>query len=250
MLKIENLKVQVQGKLVLNGVNLVIEPGTVHAIMGPNGSGKSTLSHVLAGKPGYEILSGRVEFEGEDLLQIPVHERSLRGLFLGFQYPVEIPGLSNMQFLKSILNASKKFQNQPEIDAIDFLSQVKSEVVKVGLTEEFLYRCLNQGFSGGEKKRNELLQLRLLSPKLAILDELDSGLDIDALQALAHVVNEMREKSRSFLLITHYQRLLDHIRPDYIHVLKDGQMIRTGGAELAAELEQSGYAGFERMSDL
>lgn len=241
MLSINNLHATVEGKAILKGLNLEIKPGEVHAIMGPNGAGKSTLGNVLAGREGYEVMQGSVLFQGQDLLSLPTHERALHGVFLAMQYPVEIPGVSNISFLKSALNAKRKFRNEPQVDAMDFLKIVKEKVKSLGMKDEFLYRGVNEGFSGGEKKRNELLQMIMLEPSLAILDETDSGLDIDALQVVAQGVNAMRAEHRSFIVVTHYQRLLDYIVPDVIHVLYDGKIIRSGDKSLALELEEKGY---------
>jgi Fe-S cluster assembly ATP-binding protein len=242
MLKIENLHALVQERPILRGINLAIGPGEVHAIMGPNGSGKSTLAGVLAGRPGYEITAGTVSFDGGDLLSLSPEERARRGLFLGFQYPVELPGVSNLYFLKAALNATRKHRGEDELDAVDFLGLAKEKAKALGLDEGLVQRAVNVGFSGGEKKRNEIFQMALLEPKLAILDEIDSGLDIDALRVVSDGVNRLRSPERSVLLITHYQRLLDHIRPDFVHVLYAGQIVRSGGPELAELLEREGYA--------
>src|SRR3989338_6761100 len=241
MLDIKNLKVNIGDKPILKGVSLQIKPGEVHAIMGPNGSGKSTLSQVLAGHPDYQITDGSVIFKGQDLLNQAPEQRALNGLFLAFQYPVEIPGVNNTYFLKAALNAKRKAQNLPELDAIDFLKLIKEKMALLKMDEAFLQRSVNEGFSGGEKKRNEALQIALLEPDLAILDETDSGLDIDALKIVAESINALRSSKRSFLVVTHYQRLLDYIVPDYVHVLQQGQITQSGGKELALELEQSGY---------
>lgn len=241
MLSIKDLHAKVEGKAILKGLSLDIKPGQVHAIMGPNGAGKSTLGNVLAGRDGYEVTGGSVMFQGQDLLSSLPHERALQGLFLAMQYPVEIPGVSNISFLKSALNAKRKFLNQAQVDAMDFLKLVKDKVKHLGMKDEFLYRGVNEGFSGGEKKRNELLQMLMLEPTLAILDETDSGLDIDALQVVAQGVNSMRAANRSFIVVTHYQRLLDYIVPDFVHVLYDGKIIRSGDKSLALELEEKGY---------
>lgn len=241
MLDIKNLKVNIGDKPILKGVSLQIKPGEVHAIMGPNGSGKSTLSQVLAGHPDYQITDGSVSFKGQDLLSQAPEQRALNGLFLAFQYPVEIPGVNNTYFLKAALNAKRKTQNLPELDAIDFLKLIKEKMAMLKMDEAFLQRSVNEGFSGGEKKRNEALQIALLEPDLAILDETDSGLDIDALKIVAESINALRSPTRSFLVVTHYQRLLDYIIPDYVHVLQQGQITQSGGKELALELEQSGY---------
>lgn len=241
MLEIKNLKVNIGDKPILKGINLNIKPGEVHAIMGPNGSGKSTLSQVLAGHPDYQITDGTVLFKHKNLLEQKPDERALSGLFLAFQYPVEIPGVNNTYFLKAAFNAKRKSQNLPEVDAIDFLKLIKEKMALLKMDEAFLQRSVNEGFSGGEKKRNEALQIALLEPDLAILDETDSGLDIDALKIVAENINSLRNTTRSFLVVTHYQRLLDYIVPDYVHVLRNGQITQSGGKELALELEQSGY---------
>ena len=242
MLTINGLKASVDGKQILRGLDLQIADGEVHAIMGPNGSGKSTLSQVLAGRDDYAIDGGSVTWDGRDLLEMSTEDRAREGLFLAFQYPVEIPGVSNAYFLKAAVNAVRRHRGLPELDAMDFLSKVKAEMKAVGMREEFLYRSVNEGFSGGEKKRNEVLQMSLLEPKLAILDETDSGLDIDALKVVADGVNRLRSPERSMLVITHYQRLLDYIVPDKVHVLAQGRIIRSGGPDLAHELEARGYA--------
>jgi Fe-S cluster assembly ATP-binding protein len=241
MLSIKDLQVNVGDKPILKGISLEIKPGEVHAIMGPNGSGKSTLSHVLAGKEGYTITGGSIAIEGQDLAEMAPELRAREGLFLAFQYPVEIPGVSNIYLLKAALNAIRKHRGLSEVDALDFLTLVKEKIKLLGMDEKFLYRAVNQGFSGGEKKRNEILQMAVMEPKMCILDETDSGLDIDALQIVAAGVNSLRSENRSFLMITHYQRLLDYITPDVVHVLADGRIVKTGGPELALELEQKGY---------
>ncbi|HIG91723.1 MAG TPA: Fe-S cluster assembly ATPase SufC [Methylococcaceae bacterium] len=241
MLSIKDLQVNVGDKPILKGISLEIKPGEVHAIMGPNGSGKSTLSHVLAGKEGYTIIGGSIAIEGQDLAEMAPELRAREGLFLAFQYPVEIPGVSNIYLLKAALNAIRKHRGLSEVDALDFLTLVKEKIKLLGMDEKFLYRAVNQGFSGGEKKRNEILQMAVMEPKMCILDETDSGLDIDALQIVAAGVNSLRSENRSFLMITHYQRLLDYITPDVVHVLADGRIVKTGGPELALELEQKGY---------
>ncbi len=242
MLKVENLHVSVEGKEILKGINLEIGAGEVHAIMGPNGSGKSTLSYVLSGREGYDITEGRVLFNGKDLFEMSVEERAWAGVFLAFQYPVEVPGVSNIYFLKAALNGIRKFQGLDELDAMDFISMVKNKMKDLDMDEKFLYRAVNEGFSGGEKKRNEILQMSVLEPTLCLLDETDSGLDIDALQIVAKGVNRLRDPKRSFVLVTHYQRLLDYIKPDYVHVLAHGKVVKSGGPELALELEEKGYA--------
>lgn len=241
MLEIKNLKVSVAEKMILQGIELQVKPGEIHAIMGPNGSGKSTLANVLSGRGGYDVVDGSVSFLNKNLLTMPVDERAHAGLFLAFQYPVEIPGVSNISFLKAAVNAKRKANNLPELDAMDFLSLVKEKVKQVHMKEDFLYRSLNEGFSGGEKKRNEILQMLLLEPSLAILDETDSGLDIDALKVVADGVNTLRDPNRAIILVTHYQRLLDYIVPDYVHVLSQGKIIRSGDKQLAMELEAKGY---------
>ena len=240
MLKIKNLKAKIDNKEILKGLNLEIKPGEVHAIMGPNGSGKSTLSNVLSGKKGYQI-SGEVFFDNENLLDLEIEERAHKGIFLAFQYPLEIPGVNTNNFLKTSLNAIKKARGEKELDTLTFLKLVKEKSLELGIDEKFLSRQLNVGFSGGEKKKNEILQMKLLEPKLSILDETDSGLDIDALRIVADGVNSSKTKNNSFLIITHYQRLLDYIKPDYVHVLSSGKIIKTGGSELAQQLEKSGY---------
>lgn len=245
MLLIENLHVSVADKPILKGINLEIKPGEVHAIMGPNGSGKSTLSHVLSGKAGYEITQGSVTYQGQDLAEMPPEIRAREGIFLAFQYPVEIPGVSNIYLLKAALNAVRKHHGQPEVDAMDFLTLVKHKVKMLEMDEKFLYRAVNEGFSGGEKKRNEILQMAILEPKLCILDETDSGLDIDALRIVADGVNSLRSPERGFLMITHYQRLLEYIVPDFVHVLAHGKIVKSGGPELALELEEKGYSWVE-----
>jgi Fe-S cluster assembly ATP-binding protein len=242
MLDINDLKVSVEGKAILRGLNLHVKAGEVHAIMGPNGSGKSTLAQVLAGRDSFQVDGGTVTYDGEDLLAQPAEVRARAGVFLAFQYPVEIPGVSNAYFLKAAVNAVRRHRGLQELDAMDFLKRVKSEMKAVGMKEEFLYRSVNEGFSGGEKKRNEVLQMTLLEPKLAVLDETDSGLDIDALKVVADGVNRLRAPDRALIVITHYQRLLDYIVPDYVHVLANGTIVRSGGPELAAELEERGYA--------
>jgi Fe-S cluster assembly ATP-binding protein len=248
MLKIENLHVSVADKPILKGINLEIKAGEIHAIMGPNGSGKSTLSHVLSGKSGYEIAQGSVTYLGKDLTDMPPEIRAREGIFLAFQYPVEIPGVSNIYLLKAALNAVRKHHGQPEVDAMDFLTLVKHKVKLLEMDEKFLYRAVNEGFSGGEKKRNEILQMAILEPKLCILDETDSGLDIDALKVVAQGVNSLRSDGRGFLMITHYQRLLDYINPDFVHVLAHGQIVKSGGPELALELEEKGYSWVENQA--
>jgi len=248
LLKIENLSATVGGKKVLNGLSLTLNAGEVHAIMGPNGSGKSTLSYVLAGRPGYEITGGSVQFEGQDLTTLAPEERARAGLFLGFQYPVEIPGVNNVYLLKAAVNARRKALGQPEVDAYEFLQIVRGKMKLMQMDESFLSRGVNEGFSGGEKKRNEILQMLVIEPRLAVLDETDSGLDIDALKIVADGVNRLRSPERGFVVITHYQRLLDYIVPDIVHVLSKGRIVKTGGKELAHELEASGYAQFQEAA--
>jgi len=241
MLKITNLQASIEGKEILKGLNLEIKPGEVHAIMGPNGSGKSTLASVLAGREEYEITGGQVEFDGKDLLEMPAEVRAREGVFLAFQYPVEIPGVSNINFLKAALNEVRMHRGEEAIAAKDFLKLVNEKSKLVELDGQLANRAVNEGFSGGEKKRNEIFQMAMLEPKLAILDETDSGLDIDALRIVSQGVNAMRSPERSFVVITHYQRLLDHIVPDFVHVLYKGRIVRSGGKELALELEEKGY---------
>src|SRR5215475_4654294 len=241
MLKIDNLHVAVGDKKVLDGLSLEIPTGEVHAIMGPNGSGESTLAHVLAGRPGYEVASGSITLDGRDLLALEPEERAHEGVFLGFQYPVEIPGVNNVYLLKAALNAARKHRGQPEVDAFEFLGLVREKMQLMRMDESFLSRGVNEGFSGGEKKRNEILQMLVLEPRLAILDETDSGLDIDALKVVANGVNTLRSPQRSVVLVTHYQRLLDYVIPDHVHVLVSGKIARSGDRTLALELEKRGY---------
>ncbi len=241
MLKIEDLHVEVGGARVLNGLTLEVPQGEVHAIMGPNGSGKSTLAYVLAGRPGYEVTRGSVTYDGRDLLALAPEERARRGVFLGFQYPVEIPGVNNVYLLKAALNAVRTERNQPEVDAFEFLALVREKMRLMRMEESFLSRGVNEGFSGGEKKRNEILQMLVLEPRLAVLDETDSGLDIDALEIVAEGVNSLRARERSFVLVTHYQRLLEHVVPDRVHVLVRGRIVKSGDRSLALELERRGY---------
>jgi len=244
MLEIKNLHVSVDGKAILKGIDLSVQPGEIHAIMGPNGSGKSTLSHVIAGRDGYEITGGRIIYEGEDLTGLAPEIRAAKGIFLAFQYPVEIPGVANSTFLKEALNAIRRYHGEDELDAMQFVKVMREKTKELGIPEDMLKRAVNVGFSGGEKKRNEILQMAILNPRLAILDETDSGLDIDALKIVAEGGNKMRAPKRSILLITHYQRLLDYIIPDKVHVLAQGRIQRSGGKELALELEEKGYAEF------
>ena len=241
MLSIENLHAGVEGKAILKGLNLQINPGEVHAVMGPNGAGKSTLSNVLSGKPGYNITEGKVTYMGQDLLAMDPEIRAREGVFQAFQYPVEIPGVSNIYLLKAALNSIRKHHGLEEVDAMDFLTMVKDKIKLLQMDEKFLYRAVNEGFSGGEKKRNEILQAAILEPKLCVLDETDSGLDIDALKIVAEGINSLRSPDRSFLMITHYQRLLDYVEPDFVHVLSDGKIVKSGGPELALKLESKGY---------
>ncbi len=241
MLKIDNLHASVAGKDILKGLSLDVKAGEVHAIMGPNGAGKSTLGNILAGREGYEVTAGTVEFDGKPLLELEPEARAAAGVFLAFQYPVEIPGVNNTYFLRAALNAQRKARGEPELDSMQFLKKVREKLAVLHLKDELLHRGVNEGFSGGEKKRNEIFQMALLEPKLAILDETDSGLDIDALKAVADGVNAQRDPARAFLVITHYQRLLDYIQPDVVHVLADGRIVESGGPELALQLEQHGY---------
>ena len=241
MLNIRGLKAEVDGQAILKGINLEVKPGEVHAIMGPNGSGKSTLSNVLAGRDDYDVTDGSVEFLGKDIVELDPHERASEGLFLAFQYPIEIPGVNNIYFLRAALNAQRKYRGEEELDSSQFMRVVKEKMKGLGMDSKFLQRPVNEGFSGGEKKRNEILQMTVLEPKLAVLDETDSGLDIDALKVVSDGVNALRNSERSFVVITHYQRLLDHIVPDYVHVLAGGRILKTGGKELAQELEANGY---------
>jgi len=246
MLEIKNLHVSVDGAEILKGIDLSIDPGEMHAIMGPNGSGKSTLSHVIAGRDGYETTGGRIIFQGEDLTGMEPEERAAKGIFLAFQYPVEIPGVANTTFLKEAVNAIHRFKGEDELDAMQFVKIMRAKTKELGISDDMLKRAVNVGFSGGEKKRNEILQMAVLNPTLAILDETDSGLDIDALKIVAEGVNKLRAPDRSMLIITHYQRLLEYIVPDKVHVLAHGRIQRTGGKELALELEENGYAEFDK----
>ncbi|MBL8823543.1 MAG: Fe-S cluster assembly ATPase SufC [Planctomycetia bacterium] len=245
MLTIENLHARVEDKEILKGLTLEVRPGEVHAIMGPNGSGKSTLAGVLAGKEAFEVTEGSVTFNGKDLLELDPEERACEGLFLAFQYPVEIPGVGNTYFLRAALNAKRKYQGLPELDASQFMKLVREKLKLIHMSEELLKRPVNEGFSGGEKKRNEIFQMAVLDPKLAILDETDSGLDIDALKVVSEGVNALRNDNRAFVVITHYQRLLNYIVPDFVHVLVDGRIVKSGGKELALELESKGYDGIK-----
>jgi len=248
LLIIKNLEAGIPGKQILRGINLEIRPGEVHAIMGPNGSGKSTLAQVLAGRDTYEVTGGEVLFDGKNLLELEPEERAAAGLFLAFQYPVEIPGVSNLTFLRASLNSIRKQHGLDELDAFDFLENVRGKMKLLDMPEALLNRAVNAGFSGGEKKRNEILQMAVLEPRLAILDETDSGLDIDALKAVANGVNAMRSPERSFLVVTHYQRLLNHIVPDFVHVMSGGRIVRSGDKNLALELEQKGYSELDEQA--
>lgn len=246
MLKIKDLTVNVGTKEILKGLNLEVNAGEIHAIMGPNGAGKSTLSHVLSGKSGYEVTGGSITYNDKDLLEMPAEIRAREGVFLAFQYPVEIAGVTNVYLLKAALNAVRKHKGLSEVDAMDFLTLVKAKTKALDMDEKFLYRAVNEGFSGGEKKRNEILQMAMLEPQLCILDETDSGLDIDALRIVADGVNALRSENRAFIMVTHYQRLLDYIKPDFVHVLADGKIVKSGGAELALEIEEKGYGWLEQ----
>lgn len=245
MLEIRNLRVRVDEQEILRGINLTLCAGELHAIMGPNGSGKSTLAKVIAGREEYEVVEGEILYMGKNLLELSPEERACEGIFMAFQYPMEIPGVTNAYFMRAALNSIRRYRGEPEMDAIDFLSIVKEKMKLLGMDEALLHRAVNEGFSGGEKKRNEILQLAVLEPKLAILDETDSGLDIDAVRLVADGVNRMRIPERAFLVITHYQRILNYIIPDVVHVMIDGRIVRSGGRELAIELEEKGYAWLE-----
>jgi Fe-S cluster assembly ATP-binding protein len=242
MLKIENLHVRIAGREILRGLDLEVKAGEVHAVMGPNGAGKSTLGNVLAGRDGYEVNEGSIRYEDQDLLELEPEERAAAGLFLAFQYPVEIPGVNNTYFLRAALNAQRRRRGESELDSMQFLKRVREKLAVLHLKDELLHRAVNEGFSGGEKKRNEIFQMALLEPKLAILDETDSGLDIDALKMVADGVNAMRDPARAFIVITHYQRLLDYIVPDFVHVLADGRIVESGDRSLALKLEEHGYS--------
>lgn len=248
MLEISKLHARVEDKDILKGLSLSVKAGEVHAIMGPNGSGKSTLAHVLAGRDGYEVTEGDVRFQGKDLLALAPEERACEGLFLGFQYPVEIPGVTNTYLLKAAVNARRKYRGESEVDAMEFLSFVRERVKKVQMNPDMLHRGVNEGFSGGEKKRNEILQMLVLEPSLMVLDETDSGLDIDALKVVSEGINALRSPERATILVTHYQRLLDYVQPDFVHVLAGGRIVRSGGPELAKELEARGYAWLDEVN--
>ncbi len=250
MLQIRDLRVSAYGKQILKGLDLAVNAGEVHAIMGPNGSGKSTLANVLAGKSSYEVNGGQVLYQDKDLSELAPEERALAGIFLAFQYPVEIPGVKNVYLLKASVNALRAHRNESELDAMEFLELVKKKTELVKMNEDLLNRCVNEGFSGGEKKHNEVFQMAVLEPKLAILDETDSGLDIDALKIVAEGINSLRNSERAFILITHYQRLLNYIKPDYVHVLDGGRIIKSGGPELALELEERGYDWSEEKTEI
>ena len=245
LLEIRNLQVEIEDQQILNGLDLAVNAGEVHAIMGPNGSGKSTLAYVLAGKPDYTVIDGEVLFDGQDMLEMDPDERAAKGLFLAFQYPLEIPGVATMTFLRTALNAQRRKRGEPELSTPDFMKRVREASGKLGIAQDMLRRGVNVGFSGGEKKRNEILQMALLEPRLCVLDETDSGLDIDALKVVAEGVNHLRSPKRAMVVITHYQRLLEYIVPDVVHVLSKGRIVKTGGKELARELEASGYAQFQ-----
>lgn len=248
MLKIRDLRVAVEGKEILKGLSLEVGAGEVHAIMGPNGSGKSTLANVIAGRDGYEVTGGQIEFMGKDLLDLDPEDRAREGVFLAFQYPVEIPGVANIALLKEGLNAARRYRGEKELDALDFLKLVREKIKLVDMKEEFLYRSVNEGFSGGEKKRNEIFQMAMLEPRLALLDETDSGLDIDALKIVSGGVNALRSEERAVILVTHYQRLLDYIVPDHVHVLAGGKIVRSGDKALALELEAQGYGWIDQAT--
>ncbi len=245
LLEIRNLRVSVDGREILRGIDLTVNPGEVHAVMGPNGSGKSTLAQVVAGRDSYEVTEGEILYDGKDLLEMSPEDRARAGVFLAFQYPVEIPGVSNMYFLKGALNAIRKERGLEELDAVDFLNLVKEKLALVNMDADLVHRAVNAGFSGGEKKRNEILQMAVLEPRLALLDETDSGLDIDALKTVAAGINAMRSPERAMILVTHYQRLLNYVVPDFVHVLAAGRIVKSGGKELALEVEETGYAGLE-----
>ena len=246
MLKITNLHASVAGKPILKGLSLEVQAGEVHAIMGPNGAGKSTLGYVLAGREGYEVTAGEVLYQGKNLLELAPQERACAGIFLAFQYPVEIPGVNNTYFLRAALNAQRKYRGQPELDSMEFLRLVREKLEILHISDDLMHRAVNEGFSGGEKKRNEIFQMAVLEPVLAVLDETDSGLDIDALKLVAEGVNRLRSPQRAMIVVTHYQRLLDHIVPDVVHVLADGKIVASGGADLAIKLEEQGYTWLEQ----
>ena len=248
MLKIRNLHVRVQEKEILRGINLQVKAGEVHSIMGPNGSGKSTLAQVLAGREDFEVTSGEILYEGNDLLELAPEDRARQGIFMAFQYPVEIPGVSNTYFLRAALNAVRKSRGESEVDPVDFLSLVKEKMKLLGIDEKLISRPVNEGFSGGEKKRNEVFQMAVLEPKLAVMDETDSGLDIDALKVVSTGVNALRNSERSFIIVTHYQRILQYIQPDYVHVLAAGRIVKSGNRELASELEERGYSWLDELA--
>jgi Fe-S cluster assembly ATP-binding protein len=248
MLEVRNLQVKAEDKQILRGINLTVNRGEVHAIMGPNGSGKSTLARALAGHPGYEVTAGEVRFEGKDLLDMDPEERACEGVFLAFQYPVEIPGVSTSYFLKAAVNAIRKHRGESELDAMDFLKLVKDKMNLLKMDQSFMHRAVNEGFSGGEKKRNEIFQMAVINPRLALMDETDSGLDIDALKVVAHGANSLRGPDKAILIVTHYQRLLNYIEPNFVHVMLDGRIVKTGGKELALELESKGYDWIEKAA--
>jgi Fe-S cluster assembly ATP-binding protein len=248
MLEVKNLHVSIEGKEILKGINLLVNAGEVHAIMGPNGSGKSTLAQVIAGRDLYEVTEGDIIFNGKSILDMSPEERAREGIFLAFQYPVEVPGVSNIYFLRSALNAIRKHRGQEELDAMEFLSLIREKIALLEMNEELLHRSVNEGFSGGEKKRNEIFQMAVLEPRLCLLDETDSGLDIDALKTVANGVNALRSPERSMVVVTHYQRLLDYIVPDVVHVLANGRIVKSGGKDLALELEEKGYAWIEEQA--
>lgn len=248
LLEIQDLHAEVEGKPILKGIDLTMDFGEVHAIMGPNGSGKSTLAHVLAGREGYQVTRGTVRFMGKDLLAMSIEERAHAGLFLAMQYPVELPGVNNTEFLRTALNAHRAARGEPPLDAVSFLRQLRGLLEQLKLDDRLLKRDVNSGFSGGEKKRNEILQMEMLKPELIILDEIDSGLDIDALKAVAEGINRMKDGKRSFIIITHYSRILDYVHPDFIHVLQDGKIVKTGGPELVKTLEAEGYKGIKETT--
>ncbi len=241
MIIITNLSAKIEGKTILKGINLSVKPGELHVIMGPNGAGKSTLANILSGKPGYEVLEGSVRYQGKNLLSMPPEIRACEGIFMSFQYPIAIPGVSNIYFLKASVNAIRKYRGLPELDAIDFMKMIREKLAEVNLDDSFMKRPVNEGFSGGEKKRNEILQMITIQPILSILDETDSGLDIDALRIVADGINNFRSPDRAFILITHYQRMLEYLEPDYIHILLDGKIVMSGNKRLALELEARGY---------